>query len=312
MKRIFFITLLSSLIILMTLPEMLAQQQVIKLWPEAIPGSTLNPTYVESSEKGTDNITRVFRVSDPELIVFPAPEDKANGTAIIICPGGGYHILAIDHEGHNIAKWLNKLGITAFVLKYRLPSDMIMKDKETGPLQDAIQAMRIVRGDAEKWGIKPDKIGIMGFSAGGHLASTLSTHYDIKLYNCKNTVSARPDFSILVYPVISMEKSITHIGSRTNLLGKNPTDDKVKNFSNDQMVNEKTPPAFLIHAADDKAVPVQNSINYFTALNKYGIPAEIHIYEKGGHGFGIKNLKDTTAYWPKDCENWLRMHKLIK
>ncbi len=312
MRRAFLIPLLSSLITFMTLPDIFAQQQVIKLWPESIPGSTLNPSYVESDEKGTDNITRVFRVSDPELIVYPAPEDKANGTAVIICPGGGYHILAIDHEGHNIAKWLNELGITAFVLKYRLPSDMIMMDKETGPLQDAIKAMRIVRGDAKKWGINPDKIGIMGFSAGGHLASTLSTHYDVKLYNCKNPVSARPDFSILVYPVISMEKSITHMGSRTNLLGENPTNDKVVNFSNDQMVDKNTPPAFLIHAADDKAVPVQNSINYFTALNEYDIPVEMHIYEKGGHGFGIKNLKGSTAGWPKDCENWLRMHELIK
>ncbi len=312
MRRAFLIPLLSSLITFMTLPDIFAQQQVIKLWPESIPGSTLNPSYVESDEKGTDNITRVFRVSDPELIVYPAPEDKANGTAVIICPGGGYHILAIDHEGHNIAKWLNELGITAFVLKYRLPSDMIMMDKETGPLQDAIKAMRIVRGDAKKWGINPDKIGIMGFSAGGHLASTLSTHYDVKLYNCKNPVSARPDFSILVYPVISMEKTITHMGSRTNLLGENPTNDKVVNFSNDQMVDKNTPPAFLIHAADDKAVPVQNSINYFTALNEYDIPVEMHIYEKGGHGFGIKNLKGSTAGWPKDCENWLRMHELIK
>ncbi len=312
MRRAFFIPLLSSLIIFMTLPDIFAQQQIIKLWPESIPGSTLNPSYVESTEKGTDNITRVFRVSDPELIVYPAPEDKTNGTAVIICPGGGYHILAIDHEGYNIAKWLNELGITAFVLKYRLPSDMIMMDKETGSLQDAIKAMRIVRGDAKKWGVNPDKIGIMGFSAGGHLASTLSTHYDAKLYNCKNPVSARPDFSILVYPVISMEKSITHMGSRTNLLGENPTDDKVVNFSNDQMVDKNTPPAFLIHAADDKAVSVQNSINYFTALNKYGIPVEMHIYEKGGHGFGIKNLKGSTAYWPNDCKHWLRMHELVK
>ncbi len=312
MKHTFFIPLLSILIIFMILPDIFAQQQVIKLWPEGIPGSTLNPSYVETSEKGTDDITRVFRVSDPELIVYPAAEDKATGTAVIICPGGGYHILAIDHEGHNIAKWLNELGITAFVLKYRLPSDIIMMDKETGPLQDAIKAMRIVRADAKKWNINPKKIGIMGFSAGGHLASTLSTHYDIELYNHKNPVSARPDFSILVYPVISMDKSITHMGSRTYLLGENPTDDKVLSFSNEKMVNKATPPAFIVHAADDTTVPIQNSINYFTALKKYNIPSEMHIYEKGGHGFGIKKLEGTTAYWTKDCEYWLRMHKLIK
>ncbi len=312
MKRLFFIPLFTSLFFFMTLSDIFAQQQVIKLWPESIPGSKLNPSYVESSETGTDNITRASRVSDPELIVFPAPEDRATGTSVIICPGGGYHILAIDHEGYKVAKWLNELGITAFVLKYRLPSDIIMMDKETGPLQDAIKAIRIVRGDAKKWNIDKNKIGIMGFSAGGHLASTLSTHYDVQLYNCKNPVSARPDFSILIYPVISMEKSITHMGSRTFLLGDNPTDDKVTNFSNDQMVDEKTPPAFIALAANDISVPIQNSINYFTALNKYNIPVEMHIYEKGGHGFGMKKLKGSVSFWPKDCENWLRMHKLIK
>ena len=300
------------LFIAMLSQNIFAQQEIIKLWTEAIPGSTLNPSYVETSEKGTDDITRVFRVSDPELIVYPAAENKANGTAVIICPGGGYHILAIDHEGHNIAKWLNELGITAFVLKYRLPSDIIMMDKETGPLQDAIKAMRIVRGDAKKWNINPEKIGIMGFSAGGHLASTLSTHYDTEMYNSKNTINARPDFSILVYPVISMDKSITHMGSRTYLLGEDPTDDKILYFSNDQMVNKATPPAFLVHAGDDTAVPVQNSISYFTALKKYNIPAEMHIYENGGHGFGMKKSDSTSSNWPKDCENWLRMHELIK
>lgn len=306
-NRLYFLILF----IAMLHQTIFAQNETVKLWPEGIPGSTLNPSYVESSEKGTDNITRVFQVSDPELIVYPAPKDKATGTSVIICPGGGYHILAIDHEGHYIAKWLNELGITAFILKYRLPSDIIMMEKETGPLQDAIKAMRIVRGNAKKWNIDKNKIGIMGFSAGGHLASTLSTHYDIQLYNCKNPVSARPDFSILAYPVISMEKSITHMGSRTYLLGDKPTDDKVRYFSNDQMVNENTPPAFIFHAADDKSVPVQNSINYFKALNRYNIPVEMHIYEKGGHGFGIKNLKGSVSNWPKDCENWLRMHKLI-
>ncbi len=289
-----------------------AQQEIIKLWSEAIPGSTLNPSYVETAEKGTDNITRVFRVSDPELIVYPAAEDKATGAAVIICPGGGYHILAIDHEGDKVAKWLSELGITAFVLKYRLPSDMIMMDKETGPLQDAIKAMRIVRGDAKKWNINSEKIGIMGFSAGGHLASTLSTHYNEKIYTLANAKSARPDFSILIYPVISMEASITHMGSRTNLLGKDPTEDKIRYFSNDQMVDKNTPPAFLVHAGDDSGVPVQNSINYFLALKEYNIPVEMHIYEKGGHGFGMKKSDSTTSNWTEDCEHWLRMHKLIE
>ncbi len=309
MKNLVFTLLL---FIAMLSQNISAQQEIIKLWSDAIPGSTLNPSYVETSEKGTDDITRVFRVSDPELIVYPAAEDKATGAAVIICPGGGYRILAIDHEGYNIAKWLNELGITAFILKYRLPSDMIMMDKETGPLQDAIKAMRIVRENAKKWNVNPDKIGVMGFSAGGHLASTLSTHYNEKLYTSVNAISARPDFSILIYPVISMEPSITHMGSRTNLLGKAPTEDKIRHFSNDQMVNKNTPPAFLVHAADDEAVPAQNSINYFLALKQHSIPVEVHIYEKGGHGFGMKKSDSTTSYWPEDCEHWLKMHKLIE
>ena len=169
---ILFISLMST--------YLFAQQETIRLWPDGAPGAISNSSYTEKAVKGNDGITRVSDVKDPELIVFPAPEDLATGTAIIICPGGGYQILAIDHEGYDIAKWLNTLGITAFVLKYRLPSDEIMKDKSIGPLQDAQRAMRIVRKDAKKWNIDPEKIGIMGFSAGGHLASTLSTITTIK------------------------------------------------------------------------------------------------------------------------------------
>jgi len=308
MKSIIFIILLTFTMQL----EINAQKEVIKLWPDGVPNSILNSNYTESNETGADGITRVSRVTDPELIVFPAPEDKATGTAVVICPGGGYQILAIDHEGYWIAQWLNKLGITAVILKYRLPSDKIMKDKSIGPLQDAQRAMRIVRKNAKKWNIDTDKIGIMGFSAGGHLASTISTHYNDKIYTLKEPISARPDFSLLIYPVISMKVSTTHMGSRTNLLGKNPSDDMVRHFSNDLMIDKNTPPAFLAHAGDDKAVPVKNSINYFLALKQFDIPAELHIYEKGGHGFGIKHLSGTTAFWTEDCERWLRMHKLIK
>ncbi|RUA11931.1 MAG: alpha/beta hydrolase [Flavobacteriia bacterium] len=288
-----------------------AQNKIIKLWPDGVPGSVSDPSYFEKTEVGSDNIKRIFRVTDPELIVFPASKENASGAAVLICPGGGYKILAIDHEGYSIARWLNKIGITAFVLKYRLPSDLIMKDKKTGPLADAKRAIRMIRDQAEKWNIDPDKIGVMGFSAGGHLASSLSTHYNDSEQD-KKQLSARPDFSLLIYPVISMEDSITHLGSRTNLLGEKPARKDVVFFSNDQQVTKDTPPAFLVHAADDKVVPVQNSINYFMALNKFHIPAEIHIYEKGGHGFGIKNLKGTVANWPEDCEHWLRSHQLIK
>jgi len=301
---ILFISLMST--------YLFAQQETIRLWPDGAPGAISNSSYTEKAVKGNDGITRVSDVKDPELIVFPAPEDLATGTAIIICPGGGYQILAIDHEGYDIAKWLNTLGITAFVLKYRLPSDEIMKDKSIGPLQDAQRAMRIVRKDAKKWNIDPEKIGIMGFSAGGHLASTLSTHYNEKVYPVKTDVSARPDFSILIYPVISMEESVTHMGSRTNLLGKKPSQEQIIHFSNDRMVNKDTPMAYLALAGDDKAVPVKNSIDYFLALKQFNIPAELHIYEKGGHGFGMKKKQGTVENWTTDCENWLRMHNLIK
>ena len=300
------------LLFLLMFTNTFAQQEVIKLWPGGIPGSIENSSFTEEAVKGDDGITRVFRVKDPELIVYPAPKDIATGTAVIICPGGGYHILAIDHEGYYVAEWLNTLGITVFVLKYRLPSDEIMKDKSTGPLQDAQRAIRIVRKNAKKWNIDPDKTGIMGFSAGGHLASTLSTHYDEKTYDDNTGISAKPDFSLLIYPVISMDKAVTHMGSRTYLLGNEPSPEQVKHFSNDKMVTKNTPMTFLALAGDDNAVPVKNSINYFLALKQFDIPAELHIYEKGGHGFGIKNLKGTVAEWPQDCEYWLRMHNLIK
>lgn len=290
----------------------MAQKEIIKLWSGHIPGSRKDISYIEESVKGDDDITRVYKVTEPEMIVYPAVAEKSTGGAVIICPGGGYHILAIDHEGFYMAEWLSKIGITAFVLKYRLPNDRIMEDKSNGPLLDAKRAIEIVRKNSKKWNINPGKIGIMGFSAGGHLASSLSTHFNDDMGERKTKVSLRPDFSILIYPVISMERQITHMGSRNLLLGKSPSKELVEAFSNDQRVNKNTPPAFLVHAADDTAVSVQNSINYFTALKSFGIPAEIHIYEKGGHGFGIRNLKGTVAYWPDTCENWLRMHRMIK
>lgn len=284
-----------------------AQINTIKIWQGDIPGAITNPSYTEVVGKGQ----RISKVTDPTLEVFMPAKEKANGTAIIICPGGGYAHLAFDHEGYKVAKWLTGLGITAFILKYRLPSDLIMADKSIGPLQDAQKAMRIVRRDAGKWNIKPNKIGIMGFSAGGHLASTLSAHYNDNVYTPVDTISARPDFSILIYPVVSMDPKITHRGSKNNLLGKKPGKETVKRFSNELMVNENTPPAFLVHAADDKAVPVENSINYFLALKKNNIPAELHIYEKGGHGFGLIPSKNTESNWTKACELWLGMNKYL-
>ena len=300
MKKINYLLLLFILISFSALG-----QEKINVWPESIPGSINDSLYKEIDLSNETGLYRISKVKIPTLTVFKPPEGKADSTAVLICPGGGYVHLAYAKEGVAVAKWLNSLGITAFVLKYRLPSDSIMKDKTVGPLMDAQKAMRIIRGDAKKWNINPAKIGVIGFSAGGHLASTLCTHYNEKVYN-SDTVSARPDFSILGYPVISMEAGITHMGSRVNLLGENPAEEEVIKYSNDQQVNRDTPPAFLFLAEDDHTVPIQNSINYFKALSKFKIPAELHIYEKGGHGFGLADKGGTESGWTKACEHWLK------
>jgi acetyl esterase/lipase len=287
-----------------------AQDKGIKLWPGGIPNSKYNPTF-KASIDSNQYWTWEKNISNPVIDFYPAPAEKSKGTAVIICPGGGYSVLAIVHEGSKVAEWLNSLGITAFVLKYRLPDTAIMINKTVGPLQDAQRAMRIVRRRAKLWNINPDRIGIMGFSAGGHLASTLSTHYNQRVYNSADTTSARPDFSILIYPVISMDSSVTHMGSRINLLGKHPDPELVKLYSNELQVNISTPPAFIVQSMDDDAVPVLNSIDYALALKKYNIPCELHLYEKGGHGYGLGRNNDTESSWGEACAKWLKMHGLI-
>ena len=285
-------------------------QEEINVWQGKIPGAIESNQYKEIDLSNETGIYRISKVKIPTLTIFTPPEGKANGTAVLICPGGGYVHLAYTKEGVAIAKWFNSIGVTAFVLKYRLPSDSIMKNKTIGPLMDAQKAMRIIRGNAEKWYINPTKIGVIGFSAGGHLASTLCTHYNEKVYNA-DTISARPDFSILGYPVISMEADIAHMGSREFLLGKDPIKEEVIKFSNDQQVNNNTPPVFLFLAEDDNTVPIQNSINYFKALSKFKIPAELHIYEKGGHGFGLAKKGGTASEWPNACKNWLKENGML-
>ena len=274
------------------------------VWPDTIPGAIENADYIAEIDS-SDNWVKMTKVSVPTLDYYPANPEINNGTAVVICPGGAYWLLAIGHEGADVAKWFNSFGISAFVLKYRIPNDQIMKNKSIGPLQDAQEAMRIVRRNADEWKIDPNKVGIMGFSAGGHLASTLSTHFDEKVYAVRGATSARPDFSLLIYPVISMDSLITHKGSRVNLLGKNPSEESVKHFSNELLVNESTPPAFLVHSLDDGAVPVQNSMNYALAMKKFKIPCELHIYEHGGHGYGMGRTKDTESTWPEACKKWL-------
>jgi acetyl esterase/lipase len=283
-----------------------AQVSIIKLWPDKIPGAVSNVNYAEEATVNEGLGTMFSKVTDPALYVYLPPADKANGTAVLICPGGGYSVLAFDHEGHQIARWLNENGIAGIILKYRLPSDQIMEDKSIGPLQDAQEAMRTIRRNAREWKINPAKIGVIGFSAGGHLASTLSTHYAIPVYEMKDTISARPDFSILIYPVITMNTTFTHLGSRINLIGENPSEETILHFSNELQITGETPPAFLVHSTDDKAVPVKNSIVYYEGLQKYGIPSELHIFQKGGHGYGLASEQATQSAWPDLCLQWLK------
>lgn len=288
---------------------LIAQSEVINLWSTAIPGAIANKDYQEIEVNREGEFHGVNKVVTPTLSMFLPNKEIANGTAVVICPGGGYRYVSLKNEGFRVAKWFNTLGITAFVLKYRLPSDLIMKDKTIGPLQDAQEAIRFLRRNAEKWNLNIDKIGIMGFSAGGHLAATLSTHYNDDVYTVNDEISAKPNFSILIYPVISMNLEITHKGSRKNLLGETPNGTLIEKYSNELQVNSETPKAFLIHATDDTAVPVENSIKYYLALKNNEISAELHLFEKGGHGFGL-GIKGTSEYWPKLLQNWLSDNNL--
>ena len=294
---------------ILSITNVSAQPQTIKLWPSNPPGSISDPSYTEIIQ--TTDILRIEKVIDPTITVYLPSGEKATGSAVIICPGGGYGILAYDYEGTDIAKWYNTIGVAGIVLKYRLPSDVIMQNKSIGPLQDAQEAIRIVRRKAREWNINPNKIGIMGFSAGGHLAATASTHYNQKVYEIKDSTSARPDFSILIYPVISMNKELTHGGSRINLLGKNPDQALVDLFSNELQVTKDTPTAFMVHALNDNGVPVQNSINYLMALKKNNVSGELHIYEKGGHGFSMRKTDGTEGNWPEALKSWMKVKGLL-
>lgn len=280
------------------------QQETVALWSNKIPNSKISKEFQENIIFKEGVFYSTSKVSEPTLSVFLPLKEKSNGTSIVICPGGGYSHLAIDKEGFKVAEWFNSIGITAFVLKYRLPSDLIMEDKTVGPLQDAQEAIRFVRRNAKKWNLDIEKVGVIGFSAGGHLASTLSTHYNDTVYAVSDAISAKPNFSILIYPVISMTNEITHKGSQQNLLGKQSSDILIEKYSNELLVNSETPPTFLIHATDDNVVPVENSINYYLALKNSNVQSEMHLFQNGGHGFGL-GVKLTSDSWPVLCKNWL-------
>ena len=282
----------------------LRAQTVMPLYPDTIPNS--RPGADEEISKYSDDGTlSISKVSRPELTVFLPPKEKAGGTAVIVCPGGGYVNISASHEGSDVARRLNEEGITAFVLKYRIPDDQTMINKEIGPLQDVQRAIQIVRSRAAEWGINPHRIGILGFSAGAHLAASAGTHFNQSYISNPQHVSLRPDFMILVYPVISFSDSIGHKGSRDQLLGKNPSPEKIKEYSNELQATDRTPPAFLVHAKDDDAVPYANSVVFAEALKEHHVPVKVFYYEKGGHGFGLIN-KTSSIRWMDVCLEWMK------
>jgi acetyl esterase/lipase len=279
-------------------------QTVIPLYDGRIPNAIDVPDE-ESSERRDNGILIVSKVSQPTLTIYLPPSEIATGKAVIICPGGGYGVLAFSHEGTDVAEEFNRKGIAAFVLKYRLPSDETMIDKTIGPFQDAQRAIQRVRENAEQWNVKPDQIGIMGFSAGGHLASTAGTHFKSQSIPNPNNTSLRPDFMILVYPVISFDPEIGHSGSIKNLLGENPSQDLRDYYSNEKQVSTQMPPSYLVHAKNDP-VSIQNSYVFEKALKKFNIPVSSTYFEEGGHGFGMIN-PTSSVRWMDEVENWMKM-----
>ncbi|CAN5435769.1 alpha/beta hydrolase [soil metagenome] len=297
--RFLFITILIATV----LPQIALSQEIIKLWPDgAIPNAIAGAQITEKSEIG-GGILRVSNVSVPTLTAYLPSKEKATGAAVMICPGGGYALLASGHEGEDVAQWFNSMGVAAFVLKYRLPNPSIMTNQQEVPLIDAMQGMVLIRQNAARYGIKSDKIGVMGFSAGGHLAATLATHYH---RGPKANEQAKPNFAILLYPVVTFGEK-AHTGSRDNLLGtlKN-SPEMIAYYSNELQVTNQTPPTFLVHSEDDKSVPVENSINYYLACLKNGVSAEMHLYPTGGHGYGLRTAKfGSLTTWPETCKAWL-------
>lgn len=293
------------LILFMGVTTVFAQDKVLKVWPNGAP----NDNGMTKPEEKFDGV-RVRNVSEAEIYVYLPGKEKNTGAAVLICPGGGYWIEAMDHEGFDMAGFFQEKGVAGIVLKYRLPYG-----HHEVPSSDARQAMRIIRANAEKWGIDQEKVGIAGSSAGGHLASTAGTVFDSGNPDSADPierVSCRPDFMLLLYPVITMDEEFTHMGSRENLIGKGHDKELVRKYSNELNVSAETPPTFLILADDDKAVPPKNSIEFYSALKKYNVPAEMHIFQKGGHGFGMHQDGIPVNNWPNMFIDWLKAREVIE
>jgi acetyl esterase/lipase len=302
MKKSLFLLI----IIVLSAMSIYSQNYVMPLYSGAIP----NSKNTGSSEKITnEDIIAIADVQKPDISVYLPSKRFSTGQAVIICPGGGYWILAYDLEGTDIARYLNSIGVAGIVLKYRLPTYGNVVEPHKVPLMDAQRAMRLVRFNAATWNIDESKIGVMGFSAGGHLASTLGTHFDYGNKSSADPVerlSCRPDFMILMYPVISFTDVSSHAGSREALLGKDPDKSLVTYYSNELQVRKDTPPAFLVHADNDKGVPVENTLLMYKALREKNIPAELHILSEGDHGFGLGVNNDHVGSWTNNLKLWLK------
>ena len=286
-----------SILVLIFAAAALAAQQTAQpkaelLWPQGAPGAV-----------GNEDADR------PSITIY-LPPAQATGTGVVICPGGGYVQLAMDHEGDQIARWLNSFGVAGFVLKYRIAP----RYHHPAPLLDAQRALRLVRSRARDFGLARNRIGIWGFSAGGHLASTAGTHFDSGKAEASDPIereSSRPDFMILAYPVISFTTEYTHRGSLRNLLGENPDPKLVESLSNEKQVTPQTPPTFLFHTNEDKGVPAENSVLFYLALRKAGVPAELHIYERGSHGVGLAPLNQVLSSWSDRLADWFKTRGLL-
>jgi len=281
----------------------MAQDFKLKVWPNGAPDSN-GMTQPEELFEGK----RVRNVSEAEIYLYLPKQGINTGAAIVICPGGGYEMEAMDHEGYDMAAWLAQQGVAGIVLKYRLPYG-----HHQIPLEDAQRAIRLVRQKAVEWGINPAKIGIAGSSAGGHLASMAGTQFDLGKPESNDVIekmSCRPDFMLLLYPVITFNEEFGHMGTRTNLIGTGNKWDLVEKYSNELHVTAQTPPTFLVLADDDKAVPPRNSIEFYMALKKFNIPAEMHIFSKGGHGFGMNKINQPVDQWPNLFAQWLKSQRI--